>query len=390
MASVARSLGRSAFSMAQRGPIVTSYRSFSATPLSFLPDEPAVPETPAQPDIPTIKEYSPETLDPQTRSMYDLMSPEERQAFDAANKRLVSEFNDPEKRKSRVAQLEKKVADLEKRDPWTLGSDFQKKKLDFWADEEIDPMGMVPDMDDDFNDDDITSMAYAELEEHREIREYARIAAWDMPSLSKLAKPFTLPPETHILRFRYTTYMGEEHPAQHKVVVELASRDLTPKYLTEAQRQTFLKLVGVRYNPQTDIVRMSCEKFQYRAQNKRYLGDVIQALIKEAKEGDSFADIPLDLRHHKPKNHLRFPDEWVMTPQRRRELDGKRAAQKARQIEQSDVVDGTSIITEAVRTLPAFNPALRLPGKDDKAGAKVGAKVGVRVGARAQPQRRLR
>jgi small subunit ribosomal protein S35 len=82
--------------------------------------------------------------------------------------------------------------------------------------------------------------------------------------------------------------MGEQHPAEPKVVMELASQDLTPKYLTEAQRQTFLKLAGTRYNPQTDIVRMSSEKYGSRAQNKRYLADLVNSLIKEAKEGDSF------------------------------------------------------------------------------------------------------
>lgn len=45
-------------------------------------------------------------------------------------------------------------------------------------------MTQVEDGDDVFGEDDMTSMAHAELEEHRELREYARIAAWDMPSLS--------------------------------------------------------------------------------------------------------------------------------------------------------------------------------------------------------------
>ncbi|PYI22723.1 putative 37S ribosomal protein Rsm24 [Aspergillus violaceofuscus CBS 115571] len=392
MASVARSLGRSAFSLARRGPIANhSFRSFSATPLSRMPEDPVIPE--ARPrrleDYPNLPEYSPENLTPEQRSLYDMMSPEDRAAFDEVNKSMIAEFNDPEKRKARMAEVDQRIAAIDKHvEPFRfLATDFRPKG--FWAEEEPDEFGITDDMDDEFNDDDITTMAYAELEEHREIREYARIAAWDMPSLSKLAKPFTLPPETHILRFRYTTYLGEEHPAQHKVVVELASKDLTPTHLTEAQRQTFLKLVGVRYNPDTDIVRMSCEKFQHRAQNKRYLGDLIQTLIKEAKEGDSFADVPLDLRHHKPKTRLRFPDEWAMTPERRRELDAHRAAQTARKLEQlpDGVVDGNQIISEAIKTLPALSSAsmARLPGKEDQKGGKVGVKVGART-----PQRRMR
>lgn len=38
--------------------------------------------------------------------------------------------------------------------------------------------------DEEFEGDDITSLAHGELEQHREMREYARIAAWEMPLLS--------------------------------------------------------------------------------------------------------------------------------------------------------------------------------------------------------------
>ena len=38
--------------------------------------------------------------------------------------------------------------------------------------------------DEEFKGDDISSLAHGELEQHREIREMARIAAWEMPLLS--------------------------------------------------------------------------------------------------------------------------------------------------------------------------------------------------------------
>ena len=53
--------------------------------------------------------------------------------------------------------------------------------------------------------------------------------------------------------------------------------------LTTIQREKLKKLVGVRYNPEKDIVRMSCEMFETQAQNKRYLGDVVDSLLKEAR-----------------------------------------------------------------------------------------------------------
>lgn len=196
-----------------------------------------------------------------------------------------------------------------------------------------------------------------------------------------LAKPFSLPPETHLLRFRYTTYMGEQHPAENKVVVELSTKDLTPKYLSEAQRQTFLKLVGPRYNPDTDIVRMSCEKFASRAQNKRYLADIVNDLIKESKEGDAFADVPLDLRHHKPKIRHRFPESWVMTEERKKQLEARRAERKLRQQEGQGVIDGKTVIAQATKSLPSLNLALNAKATEER------EKVAVKVSAKAQKKR---
>lgn len=167
--------------------------------------------------------------------------------------------------------------------------------------------------------------------------------------------------------------MGEQHPVEPKVVMELASHDLTPKYLTEAQRQTFLKLVGPRYNPQTDIVRMSSEKFSSRAQNKRYLADVVNTLIKEAKEGDTFDDIPLDLRHHKPKpTNPQFPEEWKMTDERRKQLEARRAERLTAQQERQGIVDGNAVVEHAIQSLPSLTKPTE---ERERLGIKAGARL---------------
>lgn len=176
--------------------------------------------------------------------------------------------------------------------------------------------------------------------------------------------------------------MGEKHPAEPKVVVELASKDLTPTYLTEAQRQTFLKLVGTRYNPQTDVVRMSCEQFGSRAQNKRYLADTVNSLIKEAKTGDSFADIPLDLRHHKPKFRPQFPPEWRATKKRLENLAARREERLIAEKE-NGIVDGNEVVASAILTLPEFNPQLQAKISQER------ERVAVKVSARGKkPLRR--
>jgi small subunit ribosomal protein S35 len=83
------------------------------------------------------------------------------------------------------------------------------------------------------------------------------------------------------LRFRYTTYMGEQHPAEKKVVLEFSPADMPD--LTPVQTDKLRKLLGPRYNPEKDTVRMSCEMYETQAQNKRYLGDTVDALLAEAR-----------------------------------------------------------------------------------------------------------
>jgi hypothetical protein len=60
------------------------------------------------------------------------------------------------------------------------------KRDSFWGEDEEDQDLVTEDMDDDmdFGEDDIMSLAHGKLEEHREYREYARVAAWQMPLLS--------------------------------------------------------------------------------------------------------------------------------------------------------------------------------------------------------------
>jgi small subunit ribosomal protein S35 len=186
----------------------------------------------------------------------------------------------------------------------------------------------------------LPSQAHADIETHREIRALARKAAWEMPLLGSLSKPFTPPTQATPLRWRYTTYMGEAHPASKKVVVEFAPADLPD--LNEKQKLKLIKLAGARWSPAKETVRMSCES---QAQNKRFLGETIGKLLAEAKDhsADSFEDLPLDLRHVENKRMQRkqkalhrvrlgnpntgFPVEWRMTEERRAELDARRNAQ---------------------------------------------------------------
>jgi len=245
------------------------------------------------------------------------------------------------------------------------------------------PRGEEQTPDPEFEEDDVTSIAHAELEQHRELREYARIAAWEMPLLAKMTKPFEPPAQDEPLRFRYTTYMGEQHPAEKKVVLEFCPTDMPD--LTDVQREKLKKLVGVRYNPEKDIVKMSCEMFENQAQNKRYLGDLVDSLLREARDTiDTFEDVPLDTRHHTFKVKPKFPVEWRMTEQRRQELEQSR--QKSAQRDQQKalqgvLIDGVGQIEAAylneISTVLIAEPEMIMAGKGKAAIAKM-KKLGVR------------
>lgn len=221
-----------------------------------------------------------------------------------------------------------------------------------FADDGVDPEGMdLPSISD------ISSTGYLELEQHRELRELVRVAAWDMPLLSERAArfPFEKPNVLHSpFRWRYTSYFGEPHPASKKVVVEFNIGHI--QQLNRAQRLKLRKLCGARHNPETDVVRMGCDSFETAAQNKKHLSDTIRQLIAECKDpkADKFEDVPLDTRHHKKKQVHLFPEAWKITPERQAKLEEKRQrlmleeGQKASEPEQ--VVSGIASI-EAARQI---------------------------------------
>ena len=314
-------------------------------------------------------------LDDEERAAYQALSPEEQEQWRDEAKQIHDYMTSPETEQELAGDVAQAVNEAAQETPHEE-FDIPRIKpglLAMGEDEEQD-IGE----DEEFEGDDITSLGHGELEQHREMREYARIMAWEMPMLSKLAKPFTPPNLQQPLRFRYTTYMGEDHPAQKKIVLEFCTRDL--RSLTEAQRIKLIKLVGPRYNPETDIVKMSSEMFETQAQNKRYLGDLVDTLMAEAKdESDMFEDVPLDFRHHKFKRKVEFPDEWKLNKRRRDELKEereRRVIEDRRKEEEGKMIDGASIIAEAMKRLPVRDESRVLveaqQGKRGKGGARKG------------------
>lgn len=172
-----------------------------------------------------------------------------------------------------------------------------------------------------FQFDEYPEAAQEIIRDHREQREYNRIAAYEMPHLAKYRQEYK--PSTKNdkpVTYKYTTYLGEEdYSANKKVTLTLKLEDLA---LGEKEAHKFKVLAGVRYDASKDLLKMSCDRFDQPLQNTRYLSDVLSSLIKESKDlTDDLGDVPLDQRHveareRKRKNKMKavyktqFPEEW--------------------------------------------------------------------------------
>ncbi|CAL9731347.1 small ribosomal subunit protein mS35 [Monosporozyma unispora] len=169
-----------------------------------------------------------------------------------------------------------------------------------------------------FQFDDLPTSVQEDLDDIKETRYYQRIAAFELPQLIKFRQEYKpVDMKQNPITYKYTTYMGEEHPNSKKVVLSCRTSELG---LNDKQLHKFKLLARTRYNFETDQFKMSSEKFNEPLQNAHYLHDIFQKLINESKDlsMETFEDIPLDTRHIKSQNlrkrkngkTYKFPEEW--------------------------------------------------------------------------------
>jgi len=125
-----------------------------------------------------------DSLEPHARAHYDSLSPKEREAFEADARKLDKYMTSPAVESELSAAVSQAVHEVALESP-EVDALPPKIRPGFMAMGEEDEQGTGE--DDEFEDDDITSLGHGELEQHREMREYARIAAWEMPLLSSMS-----------------------------------------------------------------------------------------------------------------------------------------------------------------------------------------------------------
>ena len=92
------------------------------------------------------------------------------------------------------------------------------------------------------------------------------------------------------LRFRTTSYgrfalPPYVAPGEHRVTVTL-NLDAIPWHdqRGEAEKEILLQIVGSRYNPAKNQLKLSSEKFGSRIENKRYLVGMIEKIVSNSRE----------------------------------------------------------------------------------------------------------
>ncbi|WBW71605.1 mitochondrial ribosomal protein subunit S35 [Schizosaccharomyces osmophilus] len=149
------------------------------------------------------------------------------------------------------------------------------------------------------------------LLEHSKVRQYYRKAAYELPSLTMYSEAYQPKHVGQVLVFESPIQMSSTATPFSKVVLKFKVDNLPQ--LQQNERHVLKLLAGVRYNSETDEVKMSCNKYPSSLQNKLFLAESLNSLISESKRLKvKFADIPLDTRHMKKKRQdLRFPKAWL-------------------------------------------------------------------------------
>lgn len=74
--------------------------------------------------------------------------------------------------------------------------------------------------------------------------------------------------------------------------------------------------MGPRYEAETDLVKMSSDRYPNLQQNIKYLSDTLDRLIEAVVNSkDKFLDVPKDANSRKGRSlrrlkKLQFPEEW--------------------------------------------------------------------------------
>lgn len=124
------------------------------------------------------------SLHPEDLTLYNSLSPSDREDFERTAQKLSEHMSSPDVVSKLSAEVSNAASEFMNEAPQARVN-IPKIKPGLMAMGEVEEQETGE--DEEFEGDDMTSLAHGDLEQHREIREYARIATWEMPLLGSMS-----------------------------------------------------------------------------------------------------------------------------------------------------------------------------------------------------------
>lgn len=160
--------------------LITPCRRFHNSPLHRAEDDFEDDSSSSKPTRAPYK-FALADLDSEERAAYDSLSIEERKEWQEESKKIYAYMTSPKIEQELASDVASAAHEYSEESPH-VEMNIPRIKPGLMAMGEVEEQDSGE--DEEFEGDDITSLGHGELEQHREMREYARIAAWEMPLLS--------------------------------------------------------------------------------------------------------------------------------------------------------------------------------------------------------------
>ena len=162
-------------------------RSLHTTPLYRLQEEDSSNSDSSKPTRQPFV-FSLSDLDSEEVAVYESLSPEDREQWREEAQQMHDHMTSPAVESELQGEVSRAVHETAEEVPSErIVVERIKQGLFSMGEDEEQDSGE----DEEFEADDITSLGHGELEQHREMRHYARIAAWEMPLLSSMPYPLS-------------------------------------------------------------------------------------------------------------------------------------------------------------------------------------------------------
>lgn len=166
-------------------PLPALHRQFHISPFRHAEEDFEEDSSPSKPTRAPYK-FSLDDLAADERAAYNSLSPEERKQWEEESKQIHDHMSSPEVEQELASTVALAAHEFSEESPH-VAVNIPRIKPGLMAMGELEEQDSGE--DEEFEGDDITSLGHGELEQHREMREYARIAAWEMPLLSSTTHP---------------------------------------------------------------------------------------------------------------------------------------------------------------------------------------------------------